>query len=337
MPKKPAQKAAPKPGTARKKKDAAPPAQMEQILRKFVEAISGGEPIVNSDIKTMWTSLQGPSPGDDLDYTEREARSDAQELAFDAMEATSKTEARKLARRAIALYPDCVDALMTLAGLDARSTSELIEKYILAIEAGERSLGEKFIRENKGDFWLLIETRPYMRAMEQLASIYFVQSMYQEAIGLYEKMLKLNPNDNQGVRDPLLGAYLCIDNLQGAGRLLQRYKKDSMANFAWGRVLERFLSGDSAGAAAALAKAREANCFVEPFLVGKQPVPRTSPEMYSPGSKEEAVLCMDNVGRAWALHKDAVFWLHDQHETALPPRTPSKAALKRIPIKGKPQ
>lgn len=35
-----------------------------------------------------------------------------------------------------------------------------------------------------------------------------------EAIKHYEKMLALNPNDNQGVRDPLLGLHLATDNLE---------------------------------------------------------------------------------------------------------------------------
>jgi tetratricopeptide (TPR) repeat protein len=332
MPKKPAKK------SISKKKVPAPiepPANVEDALRQLVQLMSGGAPVMESDMKALMTSLQRESSTDGLDDAQLEARADAQDLAFEAMETESKPKARKLAQRALRLDPDCVDALMVLTDLDAPTMTEVIVGYTKAVEAGERALGEKFIRENKGDFWLLIDTRPYMRALEQLASVYFAKGMNLDAIRIYEKMLELNPNDNQGVRDPLLGVYLCTGDLQGAGRLLKQYKDDAMANFAWGRVLERFLAGDPGGAAIALEKARRANHFVELYLTAEKPIPRSKPEMYSPGSEEEALLCIDNVGRAWALNKEAVFWLLDQRAAVKAKTPPSKAALKKFPIKGK--
>ena len=90
-------------------------------------------------------------------------------------------------------------------------------------------------------------------------------------------MLELNPNDNQGVRDPLLGLYLTAGDLKGAGRLLKKYEDDALANFAWGRVLERFLAGDRAGAKAALEIARAANGHVELYMTIRKPLPEEAP------------------------------------------------------------
>jgi hypothetical protein len=114
------------------------------------------------------------------------------------------------------------------------------------------------------------------------------------------------------VRDPLLGLYLATDNLKGARKLLKDYEEDSMANFSWGRVLERFLSADLPGAAAALKKARKENRFVELYLSGRKGLPKEMPEMYSMGSEEEAVILLDNMSFAWGKHNEAVFWLMDQ-------------------------
>jgi hypothetical protein len=36
------------------------------------------------------------------------------------------------------------------------------------------------------------------------------------------------------------------------------------------------------------------------------------PEMYSPGSDEEAVLVLDYMSLAWAEHKEALVWLMGQ-------------------------
>ena len=86
------------------------------------------------------------------------------------MEATSEAEARKLAKRALKLDPNCVDALVVMTDLDARSTQAIIAGLQNAVAAGERALGARFIKENTGHFWGLLDTRPYMRAMERLAA-----------------------------------------------------------------------------------------------------------------------------------------------------------------------
>jgi tetratricopeptide (TPR) repeat protein len=190
----------------------------------------------------------------------------------------------------------------------------LIERLQQAVAAGERSLGTAFIRENKGHFWGLIETRPYMRALAQLAGLQRSIGLNADALKTYEKILELNPNDNQGVRDPLLGLYLATGNLDGAGKLLKRYEEDGSANFLWARVLYLFLSGDEPGAAAAFEFAREENCFVELYLSGRKKLPKAMPEMYSPGGEEEAILVLDNLSFAWAEHIEAARWLIDQHK-----------------------
>lgn len=331
MPKKPTGKPA-----AKKKTSAATPAEMEKMMRELMALIGGEDGIVTKDdLNALMNSLSGPSPHQHLSDSEADAKDEAQQIAFDAMEAESEAQARKLAKRALKLDPDCVDALVVLADLDARTPREMIEGLQKAVAAGERSLGEQFIKENKGHFWMLMDTRPYMRAMEELGRALSGQGIYLDAIRIYEKMLELNPNDNQGVRDPLLGLYLAVSDLAGAGRLLKKYKNDSLANFAWGRVLERFLAGDKAAARAALEKARTANHFVEQFITAKMPLPEEMPEMYSPGSEEEAALCMTHVGLAWAHQQEAVFWLHDQCIADGIREIPTKPELIKTPVKGK--
>jgi tetratricopeptide (TPR) repeat protein len=239
-------------------------------------------------------------------------KDEAQDLAFAAMEAKTKAQARKLAKQALAKDPDCVDALVVLASIEADSPQQMIKSLQKAVEAGERSLGANFIKKNKGHFWGLIETRPYMRTLEQLASLLRAEGDKKEAIKQYEKMLELNPNDNQGVRDQLLGLYLSIGGIDEAGKLLADYKDDASACFAWGRVLERFLDGDLPGAEAALKEARKTNRFVELYLSGQKELPEFLPNMYSPGSDEEAMLCLDNLALAWMEFPEALVWLIEQ-------------------------
>jgi lipopolysaccharide biosynthesis regulator YciM len=305
MTKKPAKKS-----PARKKPAAN--SEIAAAIRQMEKLMASGDLITQDDLNALRASLNGPSALDGLSDADADLRYEAQQLAFDAMEAESKAQARKLAKRALTKDPDCVDALVVMAGIESDSPRKMFEGLQNAVAAGERSLGAKFIKENKGHFWGLIETRPYMRALEQLASLLRAEGFKLDAIKHYERILALNPNDNQGVRDPLLGLYLATDNLEGARKLLKDYEEDASANFAWARVLERFLSGDQADAAAELKIARKENRQVELYLSGQKGIPKEMPEMYSPGSDEEAVLVLDNMSLAWAEHKDALLWLMEQ-------------------------
>jgi tetratricopeptide (TPR) repeat protein len=147
--------------------------------------------------------------------------------------------------------------------------------------------------------------------MAQLAELLRAQGILLDAIKIYERMLELNPNDNQGVRDPLRALYLETGNLGSARKLLTKYCDDGSASFAWSRALERFLAGASDDANAALKQARRINQHVELFLTANKALPKDLPEMYSLGSEEEAVLCINCLTGAWAAHRDAVFWMFD--------------------------
>lgn len=282
-------------------------------MRNMQKIIEGKNFAGIDDLNAFLASMAGPASRHlAMGSPHLSAREEAQDLVFKAMEARSEAQTRKLVKQALARDPDCVDALVMLAGLDATSPEQAIASLQAAVTAGERSLGASFIRENKGHFWGILDTRPYMRALAELADLLRGEERYPEAIPIYEKMLELNPNDNQGVRDQLLGVYLAVGDVAGAGRLLKKYKDDSMANFAWGRVLERFLAGDGKGAETALAKARKTNRFVEIYLTGQQKPPMSLPDSYSMGSEEEAILCLDAMMAAWAAHREAVFWLLEQ-------------------------
>jgi len=262
------------------------------------------------EANTFLARLAGPSLKEALKKAPTlSPQQEAQELAYRAMEAPTRTRALPLAQKALAKDPDCVDALVTLAAASARSVEDLIAGLEKAVEAGERSLGAQYFEENKGHFWGMLETRPYMRARQQLADLLLDAGRVCEAIGHFEALLDLNPNDNQGVRDILLGCYLAGDDLDGARRLLRVYDEEASAVFAWGRTLERVLSGDFKGAEHALKYARSHNRFVELYLTGKKKLPRAMPDSYSFGSEEEALICMETMGDAWAAHPEALIWL----------------------------
>jgi len=58
--------------------------------------------------------------------------------------------------------------------------------------------------------WGYIDNRAYLRAIQYQADLYADEREKDKAIELYQLLLRLNPNDNQGVRYTLAGVYAGI-------------------------------------------------------------------------------------------------------------------------------
>lgn len=236
----------------------------------------------------------------------------AQDIAYEAMEAMDNGDAERaieLATQAAKIDPTCVDAISLLAQAASENRDELIANMTRVVEDGARALGPKFFAANRGHFWGILETRPYMRARSLLAKALVEAGRHDEAIRHHEEMLDLCPNDNLGLRYPLIGLYLRAGRPKDVARLFKQYEDEGSAMFAWARVLERLLAGDEPGAAAALREAREANPHVEAFLTGRKRRPRGNLGYYSPGEESEAIVCLDCLGDAWSQHRNARQWL----------------------------
>jgi tetratricopeptide (TPR) repeat protein len=218
-------------------------------------------------------------------------------------------QAAKMCRQALEIYPDCVDAIHMLADIESRWQRDFKVGLEKAIEAGRRDLGEPFFRENEGCFWGLIETRPFMRAMGAYAQVLAENEFSQdEAISVHEEMLRLNPNDNQGMRYGLLGCYLARKQYRDARMLLDEYDEDS-AIFLWGEVLLHFATKDEGMAMQSLKLARQANPHVEKYFFPRKQMPKERLGYYQPGDETEAIMCAQLLHNAWKAHSPARKWL----------------------------
>jgi tetratricopeptide (TPR) repeat protein len=76
---------------------------------------------------------------------------------------------------------------------------EALPLYMRAEAAAlERTIGDPDQYERP--FWLDVDSRPFMRALHGQGLCYYRLGRTQEAQRVFERMYKLNPNDNQGVR-----------------------------------------------------------------------------------------------------------------------------------------
>ncbi len=175
------------------------------------------------------------------------------------------------------------------------------------MEAAERALGPEFFAENVGHFWGISETRSYMRARLGVADALNAIGRTEEGIEHYRDLLRLNPNDNQGVRYALLPALVAAGCDVEAARLLKEYGEES-AIWAYAQVLLAFrLSGRTEAAARELRAALRINPHVPELLASDSPIPR--PPQYAPGSFEEACIAVEELRGAFQGTPGAVDWI----------------------------
>jgi tetratricopeptide (TPR) repeat protein len=272
--------------------------------------------IKNLDIDLA--TLSAPSSEEMLsdlfgDIEEKTPLKEAQDLIYDAWEVDDSKRRVALARKALEISPDCADAYVLLAEETASSLTDALNLYRQGVEAGERALGKDAFEEDVGYFWGVLETRPYMRARAGLAECLWASGKHDEAIEHYKEMLRLNPNDNQGIRDLLMPRLIEMERDEEAEALFNEYLDDGMASRIYSRALLDFRKmGDSEISRKSLAAAVKKNKHIPAYLLGRKKMPRSLPEYYSPGAETEAVFYTKENLEAWKITPGALEWLLHQ-------------------------
>jgi tetratricopeptide (TPR) repeat protein len=288
--------------------------QMERTLRRAGGAArlaDTPEDVARIVEETMSTEADATNHAD---QTSSPVDERAQELAHHAL-ASSGRRRIQLARRALAIYPDCADAWSAL-GARAIDLDRALLRFREAVAAGERALGPEALAANAGHFWEAVETRPYMRARIALADCLETAGAFDEAIEHYRDMLRLNPADNLAVRHRLLECLFDQQRDADAQALIEQFKDDESPDWQYAAALVAFRrEGDSVAARALRANAVSALPTVAPFLTGDRALPQPPPA-YRPYSREHAVVCASWLIDIWQETPGACEWL--AHRT--PPR-----------------
>ena len=284
------------------------PKRPKRFLKRPPKPIRREEPVHDIPDRRVMDGVMRRLMGELSGSREETPLSKAQDLMDKAFESHDPMKRVELAKKALELSPDCADAYVVLAE-QTKNRREALELFEKGVAAGERALGPEAFQNDVGHFWGLIETRPYMRAREGLASLLWTMGRRDEAIGHLQDMLRLNPNDNQGVRDTLVGWLLAEGSHEKLVRLLEQYDEDS-ATWAYTKALVAFRQhGDTAETRKLLKLAKAANQHVPAYLLSQEPLPRERPAYYSPGDRNEAVLYVVSALSGWRETPGATAWL----------------------------
>lgn len=199
--------------------------ETERVFRELHKAMEEKEfkseaeinDFMNEFMQTYNASLGKKKGNDVYDYLEM-----AQDT-FDAKEAT------RYAQKALKLDPYCLDAELIIAQAKSKDMEDLKKNMEKVIRKGEEQLAQRNIskEEDAGSFYGLFETRPYMRVRKEYLGLLITQGRYRHAISEAEELIRLNENDNLGVRYILMALYSYFEDEDKVKALFEKYPEDS--------------------------------------------------------------------------------------------------------------
>lgn len=164
--------------------------------------------------------------------TERTASS-AEDYLELAQDADSEANALKYAKKALSLDPDNLDAEAMVIDIGSKDEIDLVKQLERAVAHGNKVMEKKgHMKDDVGQFWGVVETRPYMRLCDNYVEALISCGMMGKAITECEEMLRLCENDNLGMRFklmllPISILYFKLGDWNEAEKYLKRLKKSN--------------------------------------------------------------------------------------------------------------
>ena len=257
-----------------------------------------------------------------MDFLMQEALEDMDEDLQRAYDAESKAETLKYAKRSLKNNPRNVEAETLIAQCQAKSEDDLQKKYLKILEKEEKNLKNDGIWEDEsiGDFWLIAETRPYMRLYNSYVDSLIVTRKFRKAATESEKMLQLCENDNLGIRYRLMHINAYLEEETAAQRLYRQYEEENCTMFLLPLAVLYYKLDDLKTAAGYLKQLFQVNPECKIFFALQDVEPEKIEEAinasmdklaetggYKPGSLEEFVVITQE--EQYLYESEASFWI----------------------------
>lgn len=196
--------------------------------------------------------------------SERDRAIDTLGQGLDLLEQGDEAGAGRYFFKSVEIDPTYADGYNHLANIvwrkgDWKQAEGLYRKALECAEPEVKTIP-------KGGFWGTLESRPYMRALHGLGLTRWKLGRFEEAVGIFKRMLKLNPNDNQGVRYLMGPIHHEMGDLKEACRWYERNGDDphNLYNLGLALIQQDRLEK----AARVLIFAVSANPYIAPMLLG---------------------------------------------------------------------
>ena len=180
---------------------------------------------------------------------------------------------------------------------DYKKARQLLER---SIAAGRMLLPPTFTVGKDYLRWGYLDNRPYLRLLGAYAQLVEAEEGPARSIPLYEELLNLNPNDNQGVRALLANAYLKTNQLERLCELAKQFPEDHMPEVTVGNILALIKLEKHEEAKKSIKKNVKYHEHVyNEILKTSHPQPKMTPGYVKSGGEDQAWIYWDQQGTYW--------------------------------------
>ena len=157
--------------------------------------------------------------------------------------------------------------------------------------------------------WSIPHNRSFLRITGQYILQLLQDGEMEEFFRLAERVLEINPNDEQGVRTGLVNCYLDMERYQQALAVCRRYPNDMLVDILYGRALALFCLEDAEACHARKEAVEKLPLAAEYLLAGRVRVPeaRESAESWDAYSYRDEMLPV------WKASRKALKWLKEEY------------------------
>lgn len=200
----------------------------------------------------------------------------------------------------------------------AQTTSDIdeaIENMKLALLYAKSKVPKHVFDYQKinGTLWMDKNARVYLMIKAQLGYLYEVSGDYDSSIDIYEKILKLDTNDNQDIKDKLIPLLLLKEKNQEVDRYIKKYENDESTPMLYNKALYYFINNQKFNAKLFIRKAIDKNKYVPEYLIGLKSVELPIKNQFDFGSEDEAKYYYNEAILPWVKEKNRLLWILDEY------------------------
>lgn len=154
---------------------------------------------------------------------------EAYEILEEAQYTKNEKEAIKLAKKAYKKSSDCFDAILFQCDLEENVIKRMkLLNDGLEFEKNRLTNEKYFDKENIGHFYGIFETRPYIRGLSIKAEYLLEEGKLRQAANICKEVLRLNENDNLGIRYLLMAIYATLEEEKSMLDLYKKYPEEDL-------------------------------------------------------------------------------------------------------------
>lgn len=176
--------------------------------------------------------------------------------------AEDRKEAKRLLQRALEIYPHNYDAAMQLIFMESQQPNIRLKRLYHLKEEADKRLEDTGLLQEKGHFYQLQGTRPYMRLCHAIMELENGTNNIDGAIKAAEHIIEYNNNDNMGVRYVLSGLYLAKRDFASFEKLWKRYPREISGMCIMDKAIAASMQGNDAKYKRYLRQLKDVNPFL---------------------------------------------------------------------------